>query len=178
MELSGMHWPLLEPPCLPVCLEVYAVIGILENARLCEGLVECSVGSGIHKTSSSTQPTGCLPLSPAQLHAATWGQASLRAAAPGFRCFSNHSCLLLALRVCQQCMGCVGGRSGCTVFEWWSVFCVMPIPAYRSSSLHCQCHRITLVLWCFDSVLASFWVGQVCTGGRSCCTNVNCRQCG
>ena len=26
---------------------------------------ECSVGSGIHKTSSSTRPTGCLPLSPA-----------------------------------------------------------------------------------------------------------------
>ena len=33
------------------------------------------------------------------------------------------------------------GREECGAFlEWWSVFCVMPIPAYKSSALHCQ-HR-------------------------------------
>ena len=51
---------------------------ICQNApfSLCEDLVECSVGSGIHKTSSSTQQTGCLPLSPAQLHACSHLKAS------------------------------------------------------------------------------------------------------
>lgn len=59
-------------------------------------------------------------------------------------CYSSSNWARWICRVLKLCYighvaGSGWGREDCGVFlEWWSVFCVMPIPAYKSSALHCQ----------------------------------------